>query len=167
MQQRAARRQRYRKPARLDWMAMLAREADDQAAAHRLYKAAVRMGYARSVGELALSFDSDWAGRDLARARQLYHRALAVDPSFVPAYNLALLYREQGLPKAHRRYLQLALRRGDNDAALDLARLALADGDAETAKLLLRHCLSCTPYVDITADSQEEADQLLRQIEGE
>ena len=167
MKHRAMRRRRYRNPARLEWMAMLAREADDQAAAHRLYKAAVRMGYARSVGELALSFDSDWAGRDPARARQLYHRALLVDPSYVPAYNLALLYREQGLPKAHRRYVKLALHRGDNDAALDLARLALADGDAETAKHLLRHCLSCTSCVDITADSQEEAAQLVRQIEGE
>ncbi len=44
MKQRAMRCQRYRNPARLDWMAMMAREAEDWAAAHRLFKAAVRLG---------------------------------------------------------------------------------------------------------------------------
>ena len=159
------RRQRYRNPARLDWMAMMAREAEDWTSAHRLYKAAVRMGHARSVGELALSFDTDWAGRDLVQAKHWYHQSLAVDRQCIAAHNLSLLYRDLGHAKAHRRYLKLALKRGDNDAALDLARLAQADGDLALAKRLLRHCLNCRPYDTITADSHEAAAELLRQVD--
>lgn len=166
MKQRAIRRQRFRNPARLDWMGVMARDAEDWAAAHRLFKAAVRLGHARSVGELALSFDTDWAGRDGVQARHWYHRSLAVDRLHIAAYNLALLYRELGLAKAHRRYLKLALQRGDNDAALDLARLAMADGNMALAKRLLQHCLSCRPYDTITADSHEAAAALLQSGES-
>ena len=165
MKQRAMRRQRYRNPARLDWMGVMARDAGDLAAVHRLFKAAVRMGHARRVGELALSFDTDWAGRDLVQARHWYHRSLAVDRQYIAAHNLALLYRDLGHAKAHRRYLKLAFQRGDNDAALDLARLAQADGDLALTKRLLQHCLNCTPYDTITADSREAAAELLHQID--
>ena len=104
-------------------------------------------------------------GRDLAQARHGYHSALAVDREYIAAYNLSLLYRDLGHAKAHRRYLKLAFQRGDNDAALDLARLAQADGDLALAKRLLRHCLSCRPYDTITADSHEAATELLRQVD--
>jgi len=89
---------------------------------------------------------------------------LAVDRQYVAAYNLALLYRDLGHAKAHRRYLKLAFQRGDNDAALDLARLAQADGDLALAKQLLQHCLSCRPYDTITADSHEAAAELMDQL---
>lgn len=133
--------------------------AGDLAEAFRLFLAAAEKGFVKAYGLLAHFYDfgeGTPANRDAAV--HWYRLAARHGESMVAANNLGCIYRDEGRIGQALWWFHRAVRLGDGDAHLNIAKVHINRGDWDRAVPHLR----ATADGDVTEGSREEAEALLR-----
>jgi TPR repeat protein len=131
--------------------------------AFELFSKAAAHGHASAQNSLGYFYDHGIAVRkDRTKAMSWYRKAARHGD--VPAYNnLAITYRDGGNVKQAKFWFGKALKKGDGDAALELAKLAL-DGRRETLEQALRLVTIAAASNYILSDSKNEAKELAKKL---
>jgi TPR repeat protein len=130
--------------------------------AFALFLDAATRGDASSQHNLAYFYDEGVAVKqDKAKALYWYKRALRTDPQPGTCSNIAILHAESGNRRRARYWWNRAIAMGDGDAALELARYMLSNGNFVEAEVrsLLRFAIDAT---HVTPHGVEEAGRLLK-----
>lgn len=147
---------RLREASRLD-------ECMEYRAAARIFKELAEAGDPSGMLNLGVAFSD---GRGVRRSQTLalhwFRKALRRGCSSA-ANNIGCVYRDLGRHRLAERWFERAIREGDDDAALTLAKMCLdVWDDRARAKRLLKRVLRSR---QVTEDSQEQAAEMLRQLE--
>lgn len=148
-----------------------AEEAGEFGVARFFFQQGSALGCDNCLGRLAHLYDVGIGVEiDKAFAMRCYRKAWRLGGKFIYANNIAILYREQGDLKAMVRWYKRAIERGDEDARVQLAKCYLhgigVRKSVSAAALHLRIAIKAEVYYDITEAGREEAESLLRAIEG-
>ena len=142
-----------------------AEEAGDYERARQSFERGAELGDGSSLMRLAFMYDVGELGVevDKARAMQLYRQAWRRGCPGA-ANNIAILYREQGKPRAMFQWFKREADAGDGGAYLDLAKCYLAGtGVRKDVRAALR-CLAAavgSGQEYITEAEREEAQSLM------
>lgn len=121
-------------------------------------------GDTRSYRLLAYFYDQGFGTeRDEDAALHWYFRAHRAKPDYVAANNIACILRDRKQLGRARWWFLRAVRLGDGDAHLELARLYLRQGGHLTAAK--RHLAAAARSASITEGSRETAEKLLRKFD--
>jgi len=134
----------------------------------RLLLSAAKLGYSGAQLNLGYTYDVGiGVRRNRAAAMHWYEKAYRSERGWgSAANNIGTIYRdEHNFPEAVR-WFRRALRYGDVDANLELAKIYLRNPrHQEKAVACLKDILKATPPIGVGEDTQREARKLLKQIE--
>lgn len=135
-------------------------------AAFELYKSAVDAGCSDAEHNLAHCYAHGLGTRrNREAALKLYRRSYR-NGNAHSAHNIGLTYLEEGKRSQARQWFMRAVKAGELDSALDLAKLWLSNGtrDGEKKARTYLNQILRAPKATITEDCYEEAAELLNEI---
>lgn len=143
-----------------------AENAGDYAAARSAFEQGGALGDTSCLGRLAYMYDTGLGVlSDKPRAMRLYLRAWRLAPNEAVANNIAILHREAGRHLQMFQWFRRAVKLGDHDCYLDLAK-CYRDGLGVPKSLPLAvRCLMEVLRADFVFDhTAEEARAMLRHL---
>jgi TPR repeat protein len=140
-------------------------EAGNLKSAFRLFLRAAKAGDIGCQVNLG-TFYSDGIGMKPNRAKGMrwYMRAYRKGERCA-AHNIGCVYRIENDLNQALAWFERAICLGDTDANLDVAKIHLKRGENQKAIRHLKRVIKAKPYSEVTANSWEEAQRILRRLE--
>ncbi len=140
-------------------------EAGNLRSAFRLFLRAAKAGEIGCQLNLG-TFYCHGIGVKPNREKALYWYRRAYKLGYSPAAsNIACVYRDEDNQRKTLEWFQRAVNLGDVEANLNIAKILLDRGEKKQAIRRLRLVAKAKPYVEVTADSWEQARRILRRLE--
>jgi TPR repeat protein len=131
--------------------------------AFRLFLELAREGDADAQVGVGYCYDTGQGVQHSRTDAMHWYRKAVQQGSAAAANNIGTIYRDEGRLRLALRWFGHAVTMGEDDALLELARLHLGPlADPATARKLLSRVLKSK---QVTLDSQEQAERLLRTLE--
>jgi len=135
----------------------------------RLLLAAAKLGDSGAQHNLGYAYDVGLGVRPSRTAAMFwYKKSYRTERGCGPsASNIGIIFRDEHNDPEAVRWFRRAVRYGDVDANLDLAKIYLKDPrQHDEAVACLNAILKATPPIGVGEDTQHEARKLLKQIKG-
>jgi TPR repeat protein len=131
--------------------------------AFRLFFAAAKLGDVTAQFDLGYFYDVGVGIKPNRSAAMYWYKCAYRHGQSSAASNIGVIFRDEGDTKQALAWFERAVRLGDADANLEIAKIYIGEkSQVEKAIPYLKHVIKAKARLDVTVASQEEAQRLLK-----